>query len=107
MGSKPLSRLERAGIAGACGCVLVVGGAGVAVLVFLYLRFAPPSRPTLEALEAEGHDIVRQVEAYKARHGTYPADLPSAGIDPPTHLYGRWRYKSNGASYSLWIPMDN
>jgi hypothetical protein len=78
------------------------------VAAVLWVKFAPPDDNTLAAMRKEGDEIVRQIEAHKSHHGSYPHDLASAQIVPPSHSSHKWVYErvhgSNG--FFLCIGFD-
>ena len=65
--------------------------------------WGPPSQTRLDALKAEGNEILAKLEAYKAEHGAYPKTLQEAGVTDIRTKYGPWEYTrgSNGVRLSV------
>ena len=97
------TRQQHATVGCLVASILLATGAAVGMLFIAVSSIPRP--PDYQVLQRDGDDIVRHLETYKARHGTYPPDLPTAGITPVTEDYGGWQYESirDGADFSLSI----
>jgi hypothetical protein len=53
------------------------------------------SDPDWKLLEAQGDEIIRLIEGYRATHGDYPSSLEAVGAHPSKTKYGQWQYMLN------------
>jgi hypothetical protein len=64
-------------------CLLILWGLGLYAMIGagVYLLFGDRIiRPTQSEVRADAEQAIKQLEAYKAEHGHYPASLEQAGI---------------------------
>jgi hypothetical protein len=83
-----------------------IGAVVVAALLYPVYRFSVsggPSDTGLRDLQAQGQSLIEAVERYKAQTGRYPQTLEQAGTSAPLTWWGRWRYGSDGNSFTLEI----
>ena len=57
----------------------------------------------LDALIAEGNDIVAKLEAHKAKYGEYPQTLQEAGVADVQTEYGPWEYTPGDTGFRLAV----
>ena len=51
--------------------------------------------PNWAPLEAQGNEIIRAIDSYRAAHNEYPSSLEAAGVHAPKTPYGDWTYMLN------------
>ena len=61
------------------------------------------AKPDWDRLEAQGNEIVRTIEAYRAAHGEYPQSLEAANAPPSKAKWGEWRYSRSGKVFYLSV----
>jgi hypothetical protein len=103
------SRWLAAGCLSSSVAAAVVSAVVIVILAVVFL--GDLGGTSIGRLKVEGNDIVKQLEDYKALHGEYPADLPTAGISPQSRLSGRWHFSPTpsltGFGLLIWSAPDD
>ena len=60
-------------------------------------------KPDWEPLEAQGNQIVRAIETYRAGHGEYPHSLEAANAPQSKTKWGERRYSRSGKVFYLSV----
>lgn len=77
---------------------LFLGG----VVAFFVSVFGEPDIPGLQKL---GNELISQIEAHRAKHGSYPASLEAAGLRAPATRTATFIYhvSTDGQRFEIWI----
>jgi hypothetical protein len=83
--------------------LMVLGLVAVLLTLAGLWHWKQREHPSKDQLVAQGEQMIAVIEAFKAEHGRYPDSFAEAGITPPTHSYGPWRYEQYRGHFTLAV----